>query len=248
VRVLVTRALLQSDETIQKLRGVGAEVVYLPMIEILPPDSWEPFDTAVSRLSQFDWIVFASANAVDAFFTRVDFRGPFPGFASIGPKTTAALKRHGQQATYQAESFVAESFVEKFPITDGMKVLWPKTNIGRTLIADELRKRGAYVETVFCYRTELPTNAASIAKDLKRLLQDKLIDVVLLASSQTAKNMRALLDMEGADLSLLSTVKILAIGPETARAAAQHLGKCDVQSSEYTLDGMIDSLLSLHLN
>jgi uroporphyrinogen-III synthase len=243
LRVLVTRAAHQADETAAKLRALGAEVVCLPMIAILPPESWQPFDEAIARLQEYHWVIFASSNAVDAFFNRIAESKVFPHFATIGPKTTAALERHGQQASYQAPSFVAESFVENFPATAGMRILWPKTNIGRTLIADELSKRGANVDVVFCYRTAMPENADSITTELEKLLTSNDIDIITLASSETAKNMSQLLT----NRALLSTTKILAIGPETARAAKEHLGKCDLQSDEYTLDGMIDCLLSLDL-
>jgi uroporphyrinogen-III synthase len=256
LRVLVTRARHQSDSMSDQLQQLGAEVVCLPMIEILPPESWEPFDKATNDLPKYDWIIFASANAVNSFFARLNSdprrcgtcHAKWPRFATIGPKTTQALREHGLQASYQAEEFVAESFAAGFPTPHDVRVLWPKTNIGRTLIADELTKAGARVEMVHCYRTALPTDAEEIARELHALLQDQAIDVITLASSQTAKNMRLLLNMVSSDdelPSLLSPAKILAIGPETARTAQQQLLKCDIQAEEFTVEGMIEALLAL---
>lgn len=249
MRVLVTRARHQSDSTAERLESLGASVLCLPMIEILPPESWEPFDAVVSDLSRYEWIVFASANAVDAFFNRIETQDvAFPRFATIGPKTSEALLNHNQLPAYQAKEFVAESFVGGFPAPHGVRILWPKTNVGRTLIADELRARGAEVDIVYCYRTALPANSEDIAKQLKAALADRAVDVIMLASSQTAKNMRLLLNMVSSEAELaelLAPARILAIGPETAKAARQHLLKCDVQAEEYTIQGMIDALVSL---
>lgn len=249
MRVLVTRAAHQADETAAKLRELGADVTALPLIEIGPPDSWEPFDKAVHALANYDWVIFASVNAVESFFKRMLHLHiavpPALKFATIGPKTSEALEKHGHQSTYQAPTFIAESLVESFPAESAHRVLWPKTNIGRTLIADELSGRGIAVDIVYCYKTGLPADAAAVASELKELLVNAKIDVITLASSQTAKNMRVLLDMVSLNQSSLATVKILAIGPETARTAQQQLGKCDLQAQEYTLDGMIGSLLSL---
>ncbi len=99
LRVLVTRAAHQADETVEKLRALGAEVTALPVIEISAPESWEPFDKAAEMLESYDWIIFASVNAVNAFFDRLSKLNvpttPNNKFATIGPRTTEALQHHG---------------------------------------------------------------------------------------------------------------------------------------------------------
>jgi len=114
------------------------------------------------------------------------------------------------------------------------------------LIVEQLRKAGATVDVVQCYRTALPRNADTIAVRLLELLQRRRIDVVLLASAQTATNLRAILNLVARELEireLIAHTLLLAIGPETAQAAKTHLFKCDLQAAEYTIDGMIDTLL-----
>ena len=63
--VLVTRAERSGDELAVKLRALGAEVLSLPGIEILPPRDWAPLDAAVTALSTFEWLVFTSQNAIE---------------------------------------------------------------------------------------------------------------------------------------------------------------------------------------
>ncbi len=40
-------------------------VLSVPTIEIVPPESYESLDRALTRLDDFEWIVFTSAHAVE---------------------------------------------------------------------------------------------------------------------------------------------------------------------------------------
>ena len=62
--VVVTRAREQASELRARLVALGATVLELPAIRIAP------IDFALPDLAAFDWIVFTSANGVDAFFDR----------------------------------------------------------------------------------------------------------------------------------------------------------------------------------
>lgn len=251
LRVLVTRSRDQAGVLAARLADLGAQPICLPMIEIQPPASWDDLDDAISRLAEFDWVVFASVNAVEYFCGRLDsvWTAEKPRFATIGPSTSAALRKYGMLVSYQSREFVAESFVEGFPDypdSNGLKVLWPKANIGRTLIVDKLRAAGAEVKVVECYRTVLPNDTRSRAAELAEMLDNRAIDVLTFASAQTVKNFRAVLDTVASvekQRSLLGDVRIAAIGPETARAAREQLSKCDLEAEVFTIDGIIDALV-----
>ncbi len=70
-RVLVTRPREQAADLVERLEAMGAEAIEAPMIRILPPEDYAPLDEACARAGGFDWIVFTSANAVDAFMDRL---------------------------------------------------------------------------------------------------------------------------------------------------------------------------------
>ncbi len=69
-RVLVTRAAGQGSELAERLRGLGADPVLIPAIELAPPISYGALDCALANLESFDWILFTSANAVEVFAKR----------------------------------------------------------------------------------------------------------------------------------------------------------------------------------
>jgi uroporphyrinogen-III synthase len=74
-RVVITRAESQSAALAAALRALGAEVVSLPLIQILPPLDYAPLDSALRSLSTFDWLVFSSQNAVTAVAERLAVLG-----------------------------------------------------------------------------------------------------------------------------------------------------------------------------
>jgi len=131
-----------------------------------------------------------------------------------------------------------------------LKFLWPKTNIGRTLIVDKLTAAGARVDTALAYITGLPKDHEQLAAELIAQLTAGKIDVITLASAQSAKNLTALINIglkQHPDLSLsslLEPVKIAAIGPVTAEAARLCLGRVDIEAAQYTLVGLTESLLA----
>jgi uroporphyrinogen-III synthase len=286
LNVLITRARGQSEKFRQLLVPLGAEVSELPVIEITPAQDFADLDRGLNNLSQYDWLVFASKNAVEHTLARARTLGiavagePRPKLAAIGPATAEELAKNSLTVDFCPSSFVAEFLIDEFPgYPDlyGVKVFLPKTNIGRTLIADKLTASGALVDTAIAYLTALPAGHADLAKELVLRLKGGKIDVITLASAQSARNLAELIKVglslqneteNGADTradtgfqnrsknksqnssgpismdKLLSPVKIAVIGPVTAVAAREALGKVDIEAAEYSLSGLTEALLA----
>ncbi len=261
LRVLVTRARGQSEKLRELLEPLGALVSELPVIEFAPPSDLTDLDHGLTNLDKYDWLILASKNAVDYTLARagvldVSLKGPGgPKLAAIGSATAEEMRKKGLKVDYCPSSFVAEFLVEEFPgypSLDGLKVFLPKTNIGRTLIADRLRSAGATVDTAVAYLTGLPSGHEELAATLVQKLQAQEIDVITLASAQSARNLAKLIEigisMPGQVTSslekLLAPVKIAVIGPVTATAARETLGRADIEAVEYTLAGLTEALLA----
>src|SRR5215831_18258972 len=67
-RIVVTRTRKQASVLSNKLRAIGAHVIELPTIRIEPPSNLREFAELVQDAHVYDWIVFTSANGVEAFF------------------------------------------------------------------------------------------------------------------------------------------------------------------------------------
>src|SRR5512137_2746858 len=95
--VVVTRGEGDSDALGDRLRHLGATVRSLPAISLAPPSAWDGLDAALRELASFDWVVFASVNAVERTVARMDALGIPRGLlsdrklAAVGPATAERL-------------------------------------------------------------------------------------------------------------------------------------------------------------
>ena len=98
-RLVVTRQKSQAGSLVERLLALGASVVEVPSIEIVPPRDTGALDAALDALDGYDWVVLTSSNAVNAVLSRLTVLGLYPRLsgdrrrvASVGPATTAALR------------------------------------------------------------------------------------------------------------------------------------------------------------
>jgi len=72
--VLLTRAEHQAEPVKTRLESLGIHVLLQPVIDILPPESWQETDDVIQKLRQneFDWLIFSSSNGVQMFFDRIE--------------------------------------------------------------------------------------------------------------------------------------------------------------------------------
>jgi uroporphyrinogen III methyltransferase/synthase len=249
-RILVTRPKDQSIELIERLEAMGAEAIEAPMIRILPPEDFGPLDEACGRAGSFDWIVFTSANAVDAFMERLH-AGPRDlralggvRLCCVGAATAEVLADYGLKVDltpteYRAEA-VLRALVELGDLR-GRKILLPHADIGRELIADELRKQGAEVTEVVAYRTIAVEADREGEPDIYRMLLEHSIDVVTFTSASAVRNFVRILGAEPA-ADLLGGTVVACIGPVTAEAAAHLHVATTIQPSSYTVPALVDAI------
>jgi uroporphyrinogen-III synthase len=70
-RILITRSPHQASELAELLRALGADPILIPTIELTDPTTFAPLDAALTNLDTFHWLLFTSANAVQAFHRRL---------------------------------------------------------------------------------------------------------------------------------------------------------------------------------
>jgi uroporphyrinogen III methyltransferase / synthase len=250
-RVLVTRPRDQAADLVHRLEAMGAEAIEAPMIRIEPPEDYGPLDEACTRVGEFDWIVFASANAVDAFINRL-LHGPRDLRAlrdakvcGVGPATGERLGKYGLKVDLVPAEHRAEGVVRAISEThdvQGLKVLLPRADIGREMIADELRKQGADVTEVVAYRTVVVEPEREGEPDIYRMLLERRIDVVTFTSGSAVRNFVRVLGAEPAADLLRGTV-VASIGPLTAEAAALANIETSIMPTEHTIPALVDAIV-----
>jgi len=250
-RVLVTRPREQAGELVERLEATGAEPIEAPMIRIVPPEDYGPLDAACAQASTFDWIVFASGNAVDAFMDRLlagegDLRAlGRVKLCVVGAATGDKLTRYGLKPDLVPAEYRADALVQAFDQrggVEGLRVLLPRADIGREVVADELRKRGADVVEAIAYRTVVAEPEREGEPDIYRMLLEKRIDVVTFTSASAVRNFVRVVGAEPA-ADLLREVVVASIGPVTAEAAAQYNIQTGVMPAQYTIAALVDAIV-----
>jgi uroporphyrinogen III methyltransferase / synthase len=250
-RILVTRPREQAGELVDLLEAMGAEAIEAPMIRILPPEDYTPLDEACARAGTFDWIIFSSANAVDVFMERL-LRTPHDlralggvRLCVVGSATAERLRHYGLKVDVTPAEYRAEAVVRAIGETvdvRGLKVLLPRADIGRDVIADELRRLQADVTDVVAYRTVITEPDREGDPDVYRMLLDRRIDVVTFTSASAVRNFVKVVGAEPA-ADLLRTTIVATIGPVTAEAAAQCHIESTIVPSQYTIPALVDAIV-----
>ena len=249
-RILVTRPKDQSMDLVDRLEAMGADAIEAPMIRIMPPEEYGPLDEACARAGDFDWIVFSSANAVDAFMQRL-LAGPTDlralggvRLCGVGPGTAEHLAIHGLKVDLTPPEYRAEGVLRALADSGdvkGLKILLPHADIGRELLTEELRKQGADVTEVVAYRTIAVDADREGEPDIYRMLLERSIDVVTFTSASAVRNFVRILGAEPA-ADLLGSTVVACIGPVTAEAAAQANVTTTIQPSSYTIPALVDAI------
>ena len=231
--IVVTRARSQSSDLAARFEALGAYVVEAPAIRVrLLPENITSDERVSSR---WDWIVFASQNGVDSFFTALRSGGrdarslSTTKVAAIGEATAAALLANGIVADFQPSRATSAVLAEELPRVSGACVFLPSSSLADDQLAQALRKRGGHVEQVVAYET-LPEPL-----DEERLRQVLDADAITFTSASTARNLRTALG----EAQLPASVKLVSIGKQTSDSVNDCFGRVDAQATEATLDSLI---------
>jgi uroporphyrinogen III methyltransferase / synthase len=250
-RVLVTRPRESPADLVELLEAMGADAIEAPMIRILPPDDYGPLDAACARIAEFDWIVFASAHAVDAFFQRLlagahDLRA-LGGvkICVVGAATGERLTAHGIKADLVPAEFRGEGVVRAIAEDGSLqrrRVLLPHADIGREVIADGLRNQGADVTEVIAYRTVAVEAEREGEPDIYRMLLERRIDVVTFTSASAVRNFVRVVGAEPS-ADLLRTTVVAAIGPVTGETLQQYGIQTTIMPTSYTIPALVEAVV-----
>lgn len=241
--VVVTRKGDQAESMIDRLRELGAEPFFFPVIETIAPDDWSPLDNALNNLSQYQGLIFTSVNGVRFFAERLkvidqDIR-ELKGLRvfTIGPKTAEAVRDLGIRVDVVPENFVAESLIESMKNIEGQRFLLARAAVAREILPEQLRKMGAIVDVVPAYQTILPDTPAD---ELAKRLTAGSIDVITFTSSSTVTNFLALTGEKL--LPAIKKAKIACIGPVTEKTAQVAGLNVEIVPEQYTVSSLIDAI------
>jgi uroporphyrinogen III methyltransferase/synthase len=249
-RVVVTRTRSQAGALTKRLARLGADVLEIPTIRIVPAALGETERNKLAALSgHFDWLIFTSLNAVELFFAeyfkeRSDLRdlGPVK-IAAVGPATVQKLTDLHLRADLRPDTYTAEKLAECFSgkSVASARFCLPHGRLADPLLANHLREQGGSVEEWTLYDTEAeqedPTGARA------RYLREG-AHWITFTSSSTAENWHALRLQPAAGAP---RPKAVSLGPVTS-ATLRKLGyEIAAESPASTLDALIATIRRLSI-
>jgi len=244
-RIVVTRTRKQAGILSNKLRALGAHVIELPTIRIEPPTNLRDFAELVQDAHGYDWIVFTSANGVEAFFDiffkLYDDAREIGGvrIAAIGPATAQRVKDFHLHVDLQPEDFVAEAVMREFKkqgSIENERILVVRAEKAREVLPKELSAAGAIVDEAFAYQTVPETRDATGAQ---RQLAEGGADLITFTSSSTVENFLAL------GLPWPKGMRIASIGPITSKTVRDNGLNVDVEARRHDIDGLVKAIREL---
>ncbi|HEY5753023.1 MAG TPA: uroporphyrinogen-III C-methyltransferase [Chthoniobacterales bacterium] len=242
-RIVVTRSRKQAGALSAELRALGADVLEIPTIRIEPPANLREFAELVRDAHQYDWLVFTSPNAVEAFFDlfyRIYGDAREIGgvrIAAIGPATAKRVADYRFKVDLQPDEFVAEGIIKVFQAEgdiENLRFLLPRAEVTREILAPALTKLGAIVDEAIAYRTvpETLDRTGAFAR-----FQKEGADVITFTSSSTVEYFLAMKPAFPPDVQLAS------IGPVTSQTLREHGLKPHIEATQHDIPGLVKAIL-----
>ena len=200
----------------------------------------------MTHLDCYEWVLFTSGNAVDAFFSALDGAGldlralGQSKVCAIGGKTEAALSRRGARADLIPSDARAEGVIAALGplLEDRTRILLPRAEVAREVLPDTLRSAGAEVDVITAYRN-LPPGPTEVDR-IRSLVDPSETDAVLFTSSSTVQN---LYDLLGEDAGArLDALALFSIGPVTTKTAEDLGLRVEATAKEPTVEALVGAL------
>jgi uroporphyrinogen-III synthase len=213
-RVLLTRPARTDDAIETLLRGAGASVSSMPLIELAQAPDAGALRAGAEAADRADWIVFTSAAGVEAFARNRRSRlGERTRIAAIGPATARAVVRLLERdADLVPAQFVAEELADAITArATRARIAIFAAQEARPVLAERLRAAGHSVETIVAYAT----HAVTPTDFTQRIAA---ADVIVLTSGSAARSLHNGL-RRGPGLNALHGKRVVCIGAATAEEA-----------------------------
>jgi len=246
-RIVVTRTREQASELSRQLQELGADVLEIPTIKIIPPTHHQKIVDVLLGLGGYDWIIFTSPNGVTTFFdyffkTFEDLRDlGAVRIAAVGPGTAARLKELHLKVDLMPEEYLTRKIAgafARFESVENLKMLLVRAEVANPELPKALEELGAIVDDIACYKTVPETEDRTGAA--ARLLENG-ADWITFTSSSTVENFHARFDLPKL-MAQFPQIKLASIGPETSKAIDSFGLRPSVEAREHNIDGLVKAL------
>ncbi|HXH66449.1 MAG TPA: uroporphyrinogen-III synthase [Candidatus Limnocylindrales bacterium] len=245
-RVVITRALEQSQSLVDALREAGAEPVLFPLVAFAPTDNLVELDACLKNSARFDWVFFTSQNALRAVQQRcaamdLPVAKVFSGvkIAAVGPATAEAVAAAGLAVDFISRIHTGVALAEELSAEEKRKrVLLPRSDRANPDLIEVLNLHGWQVTPVVAYKTVSPDADSSVVQE--SLLRGD-ADAILFFSPSAVHHLHDLLGLQRfRDLSRQSI--FVAIGPVSESALKAEGIERVLQAADTSVSAAVSTL------
>ena len=243
--IVTTRDKKGNADFAAKIIAQGGNPIKFDSIKIKPFTDKSEFLKTLTRLSEYHWVIFTSANGVNIFFDCLQILNKdarvfaHAKVAAVGPNTAAALKRHAIIPDFVPTIFTREQLGKQLIAAAELKgkaVCLLCSQEATDQLKQILAVAGASVDQTSVYSVE--TQKCDCAR-IKDLLDVGRIDWLTFASPSAAESFFEQID-PGAVKS--AKTRIASIGPVTG-ARLKDIGlTVHTEAAEHTIDGVIEAI------
>jgi uroporphyrinogen-III synthase/AcrR family transcriptional regulator len=250
--IVITRTIEQSQESAAALTSLGAKVITVPTLEIVPPSDWSKFDSMVSHSDRINFIIFTSVHSVQMFSKRCREIGALINYnqikvVAVGNKTSAHCHRNNISVNIVPEKFSAEGVIEALSKHNlkNKVVFIPRSAIGREELPMGLKDLGAIIKSVPVYNVAIPSGE-SLKQSLQQL-ESSDVDLFIFTSPSTFENFLQIASVKN-PFQYFSRFDVAAIGPTTKEAIESKKVKVNILPDEFTLNGLTKKIVEYYSN
>ena len=244
--IITTRATEPGDSLPGLLKSLGADLIPLPMIEIVPAEIDGPMREHLHNLDSFDWIFFTSKNGVSGFFKHlIDIKGNtnLPSnvrLAAIGLKTGLELEFYGYAPEFISDENTSEEFLKKFSAKYNPEKLKILLSLGN--LADDFLYNGLsgpnFPHRINVYQTVRPQK---VAVEILDRIKQGLYDLIIFTSPSTFHNFCSFYDA-----GIIGNLKAGSIGNVTTKAIRESGLEPVFTARKSNAEGIRDSIIEYY--
>jgi uroporphyrinogen III methyltransferase/synthase len=247
--IVTTRDADGNADFAAKIIAKGGNPVEFTTIKIKPLTQTNKFLKTLTKIAEYDWLIFTSANGVNLFFDILqklnkDARVLTSAkIAAIGSQTAAKLGEFAIIADFMPNVFTSKELGKQlisFANLQGKKILLLRSQLASNQLNELLEIAGAKVDNVPVYTTVTVKNKCS---PLLKKIERSEIDWLTFASPSSVKGF---FEQIPGELINSSNVGIASIGPVTSEQL-KNLGiGVDTQATEHTTDGLLAAIENMY--
>ena len=247
-RIVITRAMTQSEELARKLSERGAIPLVFPLVSFAEPEDFGPLDKTIDELAKFDWVILTSVRAVRAVVgraseTRRSLRpaGSHWRAACVGPVTAKAADEAGLPVAHVSAMHNGVALAEELGDSlAGTKILLPRSDQANPSLPAALKRYGAEVTEVIAYRT---VKAEEVNRSTLEEIAFGKTHAVLFFSPSAVKHYGLITGVSMRSLSgIQNETAIVAVGPVTANALHEVGVNRAIVATDTTSASLIETL------